>query len=116
VAQIDITINGRTYPVGCEDGQEARLQRLAAYVDGKVTELAESVGPVGDTRLLVMASLLLADELADAARDGDRLRIEAQQAARAAEERANAADLAAARTMEELASRLESIALRLEKA
>ena len=33
MAQVDIEVNGRFYRMLCEDGQEARLQELAAYVD-----------------------------------------------------------------------------------
>jgi cell division protein ZapA len=66
MATVAVTINGRQYPVNCDDGNEDHVCRLADYVDGKVSELAESVGRVGDTQLLVMASLLVADELSDA--------------------------------------------------
>jgi len=66
MAQVDVSINSRSYRVACEDGQEQRLVELAQYVDQKVGELVRSVGQIGDTRLLVMASLLVADELSDA--------------------------------------------------
>jgi cell division protein ZapA len=39
---------------------------LGRYVDEKVTELATRIGQVGDTRLLVMAALLITDELSEA--------------------------------------------------
>ncbi len=61
-----LTINDRRYQVACEDGQEAHLTRLGAYVDKRIKELVASVGQVGDSQLLVMASLLIADELSDA--------------------------------------------------
>lgn len=65
MAQVDITVNGKTYRIACEDGQEQRLTNLASMVDAHVKDLVEQVGQVGDTRLLVMASLLIADELID---------------------------------------------------
>lgn len=65
MAQVDITVNGKTYRIACEDGQEQRLTNLAGMVDAHVKDLVEQVGQVGDTRLLVMASLLIADELID---------------------------------------------------
>ncbi|NQW12261.1 MAG: cell division protein ZapA [Alphaproteobacteria bacterium] len=65
MAQVDITVNGKTYRIACEDGQEKRLTELAAMVDAHVKDLVDQVGQVGDTRLLVMASLLIADELID---------------------------------------------------
>ncbi|MFO7482906.1 cell division protein ZapA [Oceanibaculum nanhaiense] len=66
MASVEVSINGRFYRIACEDGQEQRLIRLAGSVDEKVSSLVEQVGQVGDTRLLVMASLLIADELDDA--------------------------------------------------
>jgi cell division protein ZapA len=67
LAQVSVTINSRIYQIACDDGQEANLTRLANYVDKRVGELVAAVGQVGDDRLLVMASLLVADELSDAA-------------------------------------------------
>jgi len=65
MAQVDITINERTYQIACDDGQEEHLRQLGEYVDKRVKELIDAVGRVGDSRLLVMASLLIADELSE---------------------------------------------------
>ena len=64
--QGSVQINGRNYQIACDEGQEAHLARLGNYVDNRVRELVAAVGQVGDARLLVMVSLLLADELSDA--------------------------------------------------
>ncbi|MBI3452828.1 MAG: cell division protein ZapA [Rhodospirillales bacterium] len=69
MAQVTVKIHNRTYQVACEDGQETHLAKLAAYLDTKVTEIADEAGPaaqMSDSRLLVMAGLVIADELADA--------------------------------------------------
>ena len=66
MAQVEVTINGRGYTVACEAGQEGHLEQLAAVLDSRVTELAGTMGQLGDARLLVMAGLLLADELEEA--------------------------------------------------
>ena len=65
MAQVTVVINNRKYDIACDDGQEKHLTNLAQYVDGKVSDLVASVGQVGDARLLVMTSLLVADELSD---------------------------------------------------
>lgn len=65
MAQVDVAINGRNYRVACDDGQEDHLRQLAEYVDQRVMELVESVGQIGEARLVVMASLLIADELSE---------------------------------------------------
>lgn len=65
MASVSVTINGRRYEIACDEGQEAQLSRLGRYVDDRVRQLAAAVGQLGDTRLMVMTSLLLADELSD---------------------------------------------------
>jgi cell division protein ZapA len=59
-------VNGRAYSIACDEGEEAHLKELAAHVDAKVGELLESVGQVGDQRLLLMAAVLITDELFEA--------------------------------------------------
>lgn len=122
MAQITITINNRVYEVACDDGQEDHLARLGTYIDSKVTELSNSIGQVGDARLLVMASLLIADELADVYGELAEAReaLEAAQAqagpAAAAPPPGDAAADEMARNLELLAGRVEEIAARLESA
>ncbi len=66
MAQVTVNINGRNYDITCDDGQEDHLQTLAGQVDSHIAELASAVGQVGDRRLLLLACLMLADELAEA--------------------------------------------------
>lgn len=106
---LDVTINGRRHTVQCGEGEEGRLRRLAAYVDGRVRELAQQYGQIGDTRLLVLAALLIADELDDAYAEIKRLRQAASEQARESEARA-------AEMVERLAERLERLAAELEQA
>ncbi len=61
-----VTIAGRSYRLGCEEGQEKRLEELAASVDVKVAAMRKNFGEIGDQRLVVMAALEIADEAADA--------------------------------------------------
>lgn len=110
MAQVAVTINGRSYRIACDDGQEEHLQRLAKFVDKKVSELVASVGQIGDTRLLVMASLLVADELSDAYAEVERLKAGGAGGMSAQEEDA------LADAMESYASKLEHIADHLERA
>jgi cell division protein ZapA len=65
VAQVNVTVNQQSFRIACEDGQEDRLLDLAKIVDDKVSELVGQVGQVGQNRLLVMAALVIADELVD---------------------------------------------------
>ena len=65
MANVNIKFNGIEFLLSCDDGQEDHLLELAGYVDQRVQELIKSVGQVGDARILVMACLLIADELAE---------------------------------------------------
>ena len=106
MGQLNVTINGRPFADTCDDGQEARSRRLGQYVDAKVAEFVGSFGQVGEARLLLLAALVIADELADA---NEALRLE-QSGAHAAEAGANTA----ASSVHGLAQRVETIAARLE--
>ena len=58
MSQVTIEVNGRPYVVGCEDGQERRLTELAAQLDAQVRQVAMDVGPLGETRLILMGALV----------------------------------------------------------
>ena len=110
MGQVSVDINGRTYQIACDEGQEAHLSRLGAYIDRRVVELVAAVGQVGDARLLVMVSLLVADELADAFAELEVLKSTRQGAAARL-----AAEESFSNTMDGLARRIEDIAERLER-
>ena len=105
MGQVNVEINSRKYQIACDDGQEAHLSRLGSYVDNRIGELVAAVGQIGDARLLVMVSLLVADELFDAyaelevARKAD----DGASALLSAEEKLSA-------KLNSLAGRIESIA------
>lgn len=65
MGQVSVTLNNRTYRLACNDGEEARLTLLARDVKTRVENLAREFGQPGDERILLMAAVLLADELMD---------------------------------------------------
>jgi len=65
VGQVTIAVGGRQYSLVCGDGEEPQLERLAEYVDHKVETLSATLGRLSEARMLLMASLLIADELMD---------------------------------------------------
>jgi cell division protein ZapA len=65
MAQINVTINGRSYRMACDDGEEDRLMGLAARFDGWINELRGAFGEIGDQRLTVMAGIMATDQLAE---------------------------------------------------
>jgi cell division protein ZapA len=101
MAQVTVEVNGKPYVVGCEDGQEARVKELVGAFDKHVREVAQNVGPLGETRLMLMGALLLADDLDDlrarlARVQADLARVQADYA-RAESRVVNALDTAAKR-------------------
>ena len=73
MAQVVVQVNDRPYTMQCSDGEERHLQELARLLDGEVTRIKESVGQVGDIRVLLMAGLMVADQLAEARRRVEEL-------------------------------------------
>ncbi|MBL0899332.1 MAG: cell division protein ZapA [Reyranella sp.] len=82
--QVSIQIANRTYELACGEGEEARVQELAAYVDEKVSELRLQLPGAPEVKLLVFASLLLAEESREArgiAKAGETARASATDSA-----------------------------------
>jgi cell division protein ZapA len=65
MAQVILKINGHAHTIGCKDGEEQHLIAMADEVEKRI-EKAKSLGvQSGEAKLLVMAALLMADELHD---------------------------------------------------
>ena len=117
LAKVQIEINGRRYAIGCDEGQEDHVMRLARYFDEHVKRLASSVGQIGDQRLFLMGALIVADEMHDL-----KVRLDKAEAeiARLSDVRAHAAlaalDPAPVTALDGAAGRLEALAARLEQA
>ena len=117
MASVDVSINGRNYQIACENGEEDRLSKLAEYVDERVQELVVAVGQAGDTRLLVMVSLLIADELYEAQSALDRHGIDTQSGEKGAPKTNGDAggDDRLVSVIEAMADRIETIAAGIER-
>jgi cell division protein ZapA len=64
--EVSVQIANRDYELACGEGEEERVQELAAYVDEKVTELRRQLPGTPEVKLLVFAALILADESREA--------------------------------------------------
>jgi cell division protein ZapA len=105
---VDITIAGRRHQVQCGEGEQTRLRRLASYVDSKAIEVAQGNPQLSESRLLLLTTLLISDELLDSYDELKRVRDEAQRERQEQEAQSSKA-------IEDLASRLEQLAESLEK-
>jgi cell division protein ZapA len=65
MATVSLVIAGKRYDVGCEEGAEAQLRALAGVVDSRARQIAAEGAP-GDSRLMLLSALVLADELSNA--------------------------------------------------
>ena len=107
MAQVTVTINGRDYEVACDDGEEERLIKLGVVLNERIKKIITAAGKIDEARLLVMASLLLADELSDVYSELKEVH--------ASGSKLNADDIASL-NIEEVAKRIENIAERIEQA
>ncbi|MEO1281363.1 MAG: cell division protein ZapA [Pseudomonadota bacterium] len=66
MAQVRLSINGRSYRLECDDGSRMRFDDIAEYVNATVDGVIDEFGQVGHDQILLLAALKLADELFDA--------------------------------------------------
>ncbi len=110
---VNVLVNGRAYAVACDDGEEEHLRELGAFLDKRVRELTASVGQVGDSRLILMAGLLVADELSEALahlEERDRELATLKNLSAAAADTLQESENRIAEALESAASRIEAIA------
>src|SRR5580698_5198398 len=113
MAHVSVTISGRQYRMACDDGQEHHLARLSHELDQRIAHLRTTFGEIGDMRLTVMASLILADELSEARQRMRRVEEELsglQQARIEAADRAETAQIDIAEAVNAAAERIEKAA------
>jgi cell division protein ZapA len=113
MAQVTVSIGGRSYRLACDEGEEAHLESLAREVDAKFEAMHQAFGEIGDQRLIVMAALAIADECVEARTKISTLEAAAERMAeseRAARRDAEIQAVAAAQALGELSQRIERLA------
>ena len=110
MGQISVTLNGRTCRLECGEGEEAHLIELAEYLGTHVEDMKRKFGQIGDDRLILMASLVVLDELWELRRQMAQMKIGMAEARRDK----SVADESARALQSDLAGRVSSVAQRLE--
>ena len=62
MANVNIKFNGKEFLLSCDDGQEEHLEELALYLNEKFTDLKNSLGNIGESKLLLITSISVLDE------------------------------------------------------
>jgi cell division protein ZapA len=105
MAQVTLRINGYAYTLGCQDGEEKHLEAMGAEVGNRIDGVRAAAGPSGEARMLVMAALLMADDIFEL-----RRKLEAAEAASGIPK----TDQKLGRKLNRMANRAEEIAEGLE--
>ena len=119
MAQVSITIGGRAYRMACDDGEEEHLTALAERLNHSIEQLRARFGEIGDQRLTVMAAITLADQNSEAERRLQQLRAEVaglEEARAAVVERQAGVEAGIASAIDDMAARLEALAVRVSGA
>lgn len=103
MAQVNVEINGKTFKMACNDGEEDRVAGLAERVDRVIHQLRNDFGEIGDQRLTVMASIMMADELTELERQYAHIQAELRAAQQKSKEAATQSEIERERRQADLA-------------
>ena len=73
MAEVDITINGRSYRISCKDGEEERIRSLSSLINNQVQKLSEKIGQLGEARMILLASLVLLDKSDEVEKEAEKI-------------------------------------------
>lgn len=110
MAEVTVTVNDQEYSMACADGEEDHLREMAALVDREVNDLSGSLGQMGETRLLLMSALVLADRLDELTRG----EAESKRKLFLSEETSRKTEASAAGAINAVAERIENLAAGLK--
>ena len=73
MADVEISINNRSYRISCKDGEEDRIRGLATLLNRQIIELAEKIGQLGEARMILLASLILLDKSDETEKESEKI-------------------------------------------
>ena len=62
MANVNIKFNGKEFLLSCDDGQEDHLEELSIQFNIKFNELKNTLGNIGENKLLLITSIKVMDE------------------------------------------------------
>ena len=105
-SNVTVTINGNDYPMACAPGEEKKIEALGARIDEVARQVASASGAIAESRLLVMAALILTDQMRE---------LESKLAGLSDQGQPDAAEGGASIDEDKLADMVEQVTARLEK-
>ena len=109
MTEVTLKINNRGYSLSCDPGQEQRISDLGHYVDARLQDISAAGAATNDAHLLVLTSLVLADEIYE-------LRDQVSALRQGVPGAASQEDPAVAQAIDMLARKIENIAGRIQGA
>jgi cell division protein ZapA len=115
--ELEVTIGGKGFQVACQPGEEHFLRSAAALLDAEAQPLIAQMGRLPETKMLLMAGLMLADKTASVE---DELRTLRARVTELETRPVTTRDVAVipqevAETLAEIAARAEALAARVEE-
>jgi len=62
MANVSIKFNGKQFILSCDDGQEEHLEELLIHINQKFNDLKNSLGNLGENKLLLITAVKVMDE------------------------------------------------------
>ena len=62
MANVNIKFNGKEFLLSCDDGKEEHLEELSLHLNKKFNGLKNSLGNIGENKLLLITSIKIMDE------------------------------------------------------
>ena len=62
MANVSINFNGKEFLLSCDDGQEEHLEELSNKLNNKFNQLKNTLGNIGENKLLLITAIKIIDE------------------------------------------------------
>ena len=76
MANVNIKFNGKEFLLSCDDGQEEHLEELSIHLNKKFNDLKNSLGNIGENKLLLITSIKVMDEYFETKKKIEKQKIE----------------------------------------
>ena len=76
MANVNIKFNGKEFLLSCDDGQEEHLEELSLFLNNKFNDLKNSLGNIGENKLLLITSIKVMDEYFETKQKIEKQKIE----------------------------------------